>query len=162
MHPGSSAFGAFKRWPASHFAELAKMIHETRGMQALILWGPGERPIAEEIAAFAPRATIISCAWPTLLSLAAVAERARFYVGADTGPTYIFWAAGCPTVALFGPKPANIYAPRGRNTRIVTTDVPCRPCSRRQCANPVCMTKILPADVFQACMTIMEENSHDR
>ena len=53
-------------------------------------------------------------------TLAAVIERATFYVGNDTGPTHLAAAVGTETVAVFGPRSEpTLWAPRGRHVRMV-------------------------------------------
>ena len=56
-------------------------------------------------------------------ALGAVARRADFAIGNDTGPTHLIAAAGCPTLALFGPEsdPA-LCAPRGRAVAVLQRD----------------------------------------
>jgi len=157
IHPGSSEFGAFKRWPAQNYAVLAQKLYEQCDIKTLVLWGPSEQRLAEDIVAHAGEAAVLSPGWPSLSCLVAVAELATIYVGADTGPTYIFWGADCPVVALFGPKSEAVYAPRGRKVQIVTADVACRPCGKRSCANPICMQEIQVQKVFNACQKLLEK-----
>ncbi len=51
IHPGSSEFGAFKRWPASRYGSLAKMLSKGCGARVLVTWGTGERSLAERVVA---------------------------------------------------------------------------------------------------------------
>ena len=47
------------------------------------------------------------------LQLAAVARRARFAIGSDTGPLHLAAAAGTPCIGLYGPWPADKHGPYG-------------------------------------------------
>jgi hypothetical protein len=61
--------------------------------------------------------------WP-LEQYRQLAARARIYVGNDSGITHLAAAAGAPVVALFGPTDPAVWAPRGRNVRVVATARP--------------------------------------
>ena len=50
LNPGA-AFGAAKHWPTDYFAALARDLAEKRGAGVLVLCGPAERPLSQEIAA---------------------------------------------------------------------------------------------------------------
>src|SRR5207249_3132187 len=43
----------------------------------------------------------------------------RVFVGHDTGITHLAAAVGTPTVALFGPTDAGVWAPLGTHVRVV-------------------------------------------
>ena len=146
VHPGTSGFGAFKRWPVERFGQLARRLSE-RGRPTIVTVGPGEEAMGLEIS----RATNGRCpimAPPDLGSLAELLARAAVFVSADTGPLHIAAAQGVPVVALFGPKNPAIYGPHaepGREAKtavVIADDVPCRPCTLRRCPDPVCMTSI--------------------
>ena len=49
LNPGA-AFGSAKHWPVDHFAALARDLAEKRGAGVLVLCGPAERPLSQEIA----------------------------------------------------------------------------------------------------------------
>jgi len=51
VHPGTSAFGAYKRWAPEKFGRLARRMADERGFKTLVTWGPGERELAEAVAA---------------------------------------------------------------------------------------------------------------
>jgi ADP-heptose:LPS heptosyltransferase len=46
-------------------------------------------------------------------------QRAHSMISVDTGPAHAAAALGCPTVALFGTAPADLYRPGGTTTPAV-------------------------------------------
>jgi ADP-heptose:LPS heptosyltransferase len=113
--PGASPLRPRKRWPAERFAELAA----GAGLPVAILGGPAEQGIAATILAAAPDALDLT-GRTSFAEIAAIARRAAWAVGNDTGPTHIVATAGCPTLALFGEDsdPA-LCAPRGPAARVI-------------------------------------------
>ena len=112
--PGASPGRPGKRWPVERFAALAA----TLDLPVAVVGGPAEASLA---AAIARQAAVIDLTGRTSLAgLGAVARRAAFALGNDTGPTHLAAAAGCPTLALFGPEsdPA-LCAPRGRAVAVL-------------------------------------------
>jgi len=160
VHPGTSGFGSFKRWPPKQFGKLAQRLAEA-GSRTVVTVGPSEATLGAEVAE-ASGGTAVVLAPPSLRALAELVSRARVFVSADTGPLHIAAAEGVPVVALFGPKDAAVYGPvrsdrsdavAGRVTvGVVVTqvDVTCRPCELRRCPDPVCMTSIDVESVVEA------------
>lgn len=113
--PGASPGRPGKRWPVEHFAALAAALD----LPVAVLGGPAEAVLAQAIQAAAP-ATLDLTGRTSLAQIGALARRAAFAVGNDTGPTHLVAAAGCPTLALFGPDsdPA-LCAPRGPAVAVV-------------------------------------------
>ena len=146
LHPGTSDFGAFKRWPAERFGRLARRLRDD-GLHTVVTVGPGEAALGTEIARIAGEGAVVLSP-PDLPALAELISRARVHVAADTGPLHLAAAHGVPVVALFGPKDAAIYGPRAARSRpaavavVTRDDVPCRPCELRRCPDPICMTSI--------------------
>jgi lipopolysaccharide heptosyltransferase I len=117
LHAGTSERGAEKRWPAQRFTELARSLARDLGLRVVVAWGPGELTTAREIA-LASGATL-ALETRSLLDLAELIGRASLYVGADSGPLHLASAVACPSVALFGPKDPEIYAPCNPKARVV-------------------------------------------
>jgi ADP-heptose:LPS heptosyltransferase len=113
--PGASPQRPLKRWPAEHFAALAA---DTE-LPVAILGGPAEKEIARQLLAAAPGAIDLT-GRTSFAEIAALARRAAWAVGNDTGPTHLVSTAGCPTLALFGEDsdPA-LCAPRGPATHVL-------------------------------------------
>lgn len=113
--PGASPLRPGKRWPAARYAELAA----ASDIPLAIIGGAAERGIAAAIRAAAPGALDLT-GRTSLFEIAAIARRAAWAVGNDTGPTHLVAMAGCPTLALFGAEsdPA-LCAPRGPAVRVL-------------------------------------------
>ena len=158
LHPGTSAFAEFKRWPVTHFAELARRL-AARGISVLVGYGPGERELAEPALAAAPASRAIDGGASGLLGMAGVLAECRVVVAADTGPLHLAAAVGARCVALFGPKDPARYGPRAHGDirhEVLFHDVPCRPCRRRTCVTPQCVLGIAVADVEAAVLRQLE------
>ena len=114
--PGASPGRPGKRWPVAGFAALAAGLD----VPVAVVGGPAEAPLAATIGAAVPGRCIDLTGRTSLVGLGAVARRAAFAIGNDTGPTHLVAAAGCPTLALFGAEsdPA-LCAPRGRAVAVL-------------------------------------------
>jgi ADP-heptose:LPS heptosyltransferase len=111
--PGASPHRPEKRWPAERYGELAKRIVE-RGATAAIIGHHDEKGAAADILRVEPRAKNL-VSRTDLFQVAALAERAAFCVGNDTGPMHIAAAAGSPCVVLFSAdSDPDRVCPRGR------------------------------------------------
>ncbi len=161
LHPGTSRFGAYKRWPPARFADLARLLR-ARGETVVVTAPPGEEDLAAEVAEHAGDAVTV-LPTPSLPLLGAVTRRARLFIAGDTGPLHLAALAGTPLVGLFGPKDPAIYGPYGRRAHgaagglpvLVREDVACRPCRRRTCPDPVCMTGLEAEAVLAAAASIL-------
>ena len=102
-----------KRWPAERFAAVASQLGKRFDLPSLIVWaGEQERRLAEGICAESDGWGILAPA-TSLLELAAVMQRARLMIAADTGPLQLAAAVGTPCVGLFGTTRREICRPYG-------------------------------------------------
>jgi lipopolysaccharide heptosyltransferase I len=129
LNPGGG--WASKLWPPPSYGALAKALL-ARGLSPLVTWGPGERPLAERVAAAADGAAAIAPP-TTLRQYTSMARRARLVVAADTGPLHLACAVGAPVVALFGPTDPARNGPFSAADVIVRRVPACAPCYRRGC-----------------------------
>lgn len=98
VNPGARKLD--RRSPAESLGEVVARISEATGLTALVVWGPGEEPLAEATAQAAGGKAKV--APPNDLgALAALLRRARLLVTNDTGPMHLGVACGTPVLALF-------------------------------------------------------------
>jgi ADP-heptose:LPS heptosyltransferase len=114
LHPGSGS--ARKNWPLERFLELSSLL-AAQGQETIWLLGPAELE-RSEFAALARERLCLAAA--PLVEMAALVSLVRCYVGNDSGVTHLAAALGVPTVALFGPSAAGVWAPRGPNVCVLT------------------------------------------
>ncbi len=99
-----------KQWPVERFRELAARI----GTRVLVVWGPGERSLAEAIGANVAPPT-------TLRELARVLRDASAVIGADTGPLHLAAALGTRVIGLYGPTNPARNGPYGQIANCIET-----------------------------------------
>ena len=110
--PGAAPSRPCKRWPAAYYAALASQLAE-RGLTPLLIGAAAEADIAATIHATCPEA-IDLIGKTTLPDIAALATRAAFAIGNDTGPMHLITAMGCPATVLFSAdSDPDLTAPRG-------------------------------------------------
>lgn len=124
--PGASS--PEKRWPSDRFAAMIDCLTE-RGavgstLAVVLLGAADERWLVDAVLqrlAERPgvRCPLVVLGEARLPVVAAILERARLYVGNDSGLMHLAAASGAPTVGLFGPTPAIRYRPWGERTLVV-------------------------------------------
>ena len=155
LHPGTSAFGLYKRWPPDRFGRFAALLEERTGLPSLVTWGPGEEVLAEAVAAAGGGAAIPSPPTPGLPALARIVERSGLCVAGDTGVLHLAAFLGVPTVGIYGPKDPKVYGPRGPRATFFTKGLDCSGCPKRTCSDPVCMTSITPEEVLLIALPML-------
>lgn len=91
------------RWAPERFGELARALAAEAGAPLCLTGGPDDRVAAARALAVSGPGVRDLTGHTSLRQLAALARRARLFVGCDTGPMHLTAAVGTPVVALFGP-----------------------------------------------------------
>ncbi len=135
------------RWSPEGFARLAQLLATRHHLPCVLTGGREDMPAAARIMALAAGSVIDLAGKTTIPQLIGVLSGARAVVSCDTGPMHLAVALGKEVVALFGPADPRRTGPyRGQ---VVRASLPCAPCNRRTCENPVCMQSITPEDVME-------------
>lgn len=113
VHPGSG--GRRKCWPAERFAEAAA----GWGRPLVLLEGPADREAAEAFLAAVHGPAVTRAAGLDLSLVASLISACAAFLGNDSGVSHLAAALGVPTVAVFGPTDPAVWAPRGRDVRVV-------------------------------------------
>ena len=139
-----------KRWPPSRYASLARLLRERTGLESVVLWGPGERALAEEtVGAAAGAATIAP--QTTVADLVALARGASLMISGDTGPLHIASAVGTPIVGVYGPTRPSRNGPLSTLDISVSRDEICQCHHLRRCTRErMCLLDIEVEEVMTA------------
>jgi lipopolysaccharide heptosyltransferase I len=145
-----------KLWPTDRYAAVARHLGDAWHLPTIVVWaGPAERAMAERIAA---AGSMVSVAPPTTLpELAALARRAKLFVGADTGPLHLAAAVGTPCVGLYGPWPAARHGPYGPQHIALQKMFFEGSARARRTAPAIYMESITTEMVCEACDKIMQQ-----
>jgi heptosyltransferase II len=148
--PGAE-FGSAKRWPVSHFAELAKTIQSERPEVQIALMGSGkDKEVCDELVALAPG--VRNLAGVTKLDQAvALIARADAVVSNDSGLLHIASALNRPIVALYGPTDPLHAPPFSDVAKSLYLALECAPCRQRECplGHHRCMREISAGMVWE-------------
>jgi heptosyltransferase-2 len=148
--PGAE-FGSAKRWPVSHFAELAKIVASKRPEVQIALMGSGkDREVCDDIVALTPG--LVNLAGVTALDEAvALIGRADVMVSNDSGLLHIASAMNRPIVAIYGPTDPDHAPPFSDIAQSLFLGIECSPCRQRECplGHHRCMRDISADMVWQ-------------
>ena len=139
-----------KRWPPARFAAIARALRERHDLMSVVLWGPGEEPLAKQVVDEAPDAAMITPK-TTIADIVGLARGAALMVSGDTGPTHIASAVGTPLVGIYGPTRPVRNGPMSPHDLNVSRDTICQCHHLRRCTRDrMCLLDIDVAEVLDA------------
>lgn len=147
--PGAE-YGSAKRWPAAHFAELARVLAQS-GHPVWLVGSGKDAPVGAEIEAQAGTACINLCGRTNLAQAVDLLSCARLVVSNDSGLMHVAAALRRPLVALYGSSSPGYTPPLSRRAAILSLGLECSPCFRRECplGHFRCMNDLKPAMVLE-------------
>jgi ADP-heptose:LPS heptosyltransferase/GT2 family glycosyltransferase len=160
IHPGVGT--VMRQWPAEHFAALTDLLVEADGVNALLIGGPDEAELAEEVLGkIVRRDAVISVTGKTSLAeLTQLLACCALYVGNNSGPKHIAAAIGVPTIGVHsGVIDPTEWAPIGKRAMALRRNMVCSPCylaRLEDCPrNLACLRQLEPTSVWQACRAML-------
>ena len=143
-------YGPAKRWPAAHFAALARRL-DAAGIVAWLIGGPGDAPIGAEVATLAPAARDLT-GRTTMGEAIDLIAAAGAVVSNDSGLMHVAAALGRPVVALYGSTSPAFTPPLSEGAVILSEAIACSPCFERVCplGHFRCLNDLAPERVWGA------------
>lgn len=148
--PGAE-YGPAKRWPAAHFAALARTLHR-RGNAVWLFGSPKDHAVAEEICQLAPGCCRNLCGTTSLGQAVDLLALADLVVCNDSGLMHVAAALDRPIVAIYGSSSPGFTPPLSGQAAILSLELDCSPCFERNCplGHLDCLNKLLPEQVMAA------------
>ena len=151
INPGAS-YGPAKRWPAERFAELGSLLQDQNKATVLITGSRNEEEVAESISSLMTKIPINLTGQTPLRTLAALISQSNLFITNDSGPMHMANALKTPVIVVFGPTDPSVSGPYQEPALVIKKDVPCWPCSYRDCPfDHRCMRNISAEEVYKAC-----------
>lgn len=154
--PGAE-YGPAKRWPAEHFAALARTLAQ-RGLQVWLVGSARDREVTAPIATAAGSACRDLAGHTSLDEAVDLLAAAALVVTNDSGLMHVAAALDRPSIALFGSSSPAFTPPLSEHARIVRNAVPCSPCFQRECplGHFDCMRKLEPYTVLAHAEALLD------
>jgi len=152
--PGAE-FGVAKQWPAEHFAATCKTKID-EGWKVWIFGSAADTKVADEILQMLShdqRQNCVSLAGRTSLAQAIdLLSVAAAVISNDSGLMHIAAALDKPIVALYGSTSPDFTPPLSSKSKLLFTDIDCRPCFQRECPleHKKCLTELEPSRAVAA------------
>ncbi|TAE28695.1 MAG: glycosyltransferase family 9 protein [Cytophagales bacterium] len=148
-----------KDWGESNWQALIKKLGAYLPDWTLVMLGASdERDLSERCLQCWPGTSINLCGQPSPRVSAVVLQKARLFVGHDSGPMHLAACVGTPCVAIFSARnlPRQWY-PRGDSNKILYTPTDCAGCGLEVCIKEKkkCISSISVDQVFQSIVSIL-------
>jgi len=147
------------RWSKQRYIKLGKMLHELANISLVVIGGPEEAELANDIVS-QWQGYGFSCCGASISQTAGILKKTVAYCGNDTGSTHLAATLGVPCVAIFSARqPANLWYPSGDKNIVLRKDVDCKYCYLEQCHSnpPLCLEKITVEEVLEALVSILRQ-----
>jgi heptosyltransferase-2 len=149
--PGAE-FGPSKRWPPTHFADLARRFLE-RGLQVWLVGSPNDTIAAKAVidAAGDSARDIRDLVGHTDLGTAIdLLSAGALVISNDSGLMHAAAAVGTSLIALFGSSSPVYTPPLSDSARVARIEIECSPCFKRECplGHHRCMRDLAPDRVY--------------
>ncbi len=155
IHPSAAWNTESKCWPLGNYVELAGRITKRWNAKIVILGSPDEQGRAGVFGERIGHPSVLDLVGKTdIPQMASVISASSLFIGNDSGPMHIALCLRIPSVALFGPTSPSQIIPTGAACKVITRNLPCRPCylhhpaSRPDCRDARCLREITVDEVM--------------
>ena len=138
-----------KCWPAERYGEFCREFEKRNGLPAVVIHGPGEETLAEEVCRAAIPATPVVIA-TTIEELMGLLAHARCVIAADSGPLHLAAALGTQVVGLYGPTDPARNGPFAPGAVIISEARPEEISYKRRASYSAAMLRITVEQVVEA------------
>ena len=158
IHPG--ARGELRKWQPERFAEIACRLKDTYQAAVILIGGPREDGLVQEVERLTGFPISFKSTALTLLELAALLKQCNLFIGNDSAPAHIAASVNCPNLVLFGPTFPHMWRPLSPAGEVVFKNVSCCGCRQESCIRPEnnCMDMICVDEVWESARKLIGES----
>lgn len=146
--PGAE-FGASKKWPSEHYANVASYYLD-KSWQVWLMGSDNDLAACEDINALSNDQCAVLAGKTTLPQAIDLISCASLVVSNDSGLMHIAAALQKPLVAVYGSTDPGHTPPLSSNHTVARLDLPCSPCFKRECplGHLDCLVTLSPSSVI--------------
>ncbi len=157
INPGAS-YGTSKLWTTKGFAGTADLLRERVDCNVVLVCGPGEDNLVNEIENYAKNEVInLSRDKISLDTLKVLVRECILLITLDSGCRHYAVAIERPVVVLMGPNGPGYTDSEYEIGEVIREDIECSPCQLKVCpTDRRCMTMITSESVVKTCIDLLE------
>ena len=146
--PGAE-YGEAKRWPASYYAEVAK-VKIAQGFQIWLFGSAKDQAIAEQINNQVEGACVDFTGQTSLAEAVDLMSLVDVVVTNDSGLMHVAAALDKKIIAIYGSSDPGFTPPLNNKAHIISLKLECSPCFKRECplGHTRCLQDIKPEQVL--------------
>lgn len=150
--PGAE-FGPAKKWPERHYAKIAQNAVEN-GKQVWIFGSQKDIKTSEKIRSLTndkeQKHIHVLAGKTSLIEAVDLLSICETVVSNDSGLMHVAAAVGCHVIGIYGSTSPHYTPPLAKKLDIVSIDIECRPCFKRECplGHLKCLTQLSPDSVL--------------
>jgi len=151
-----------KDWPVRYFQQVVRELNAHCEAAFCIIGSAADVPFAEAFIKDIGGGMIKNfCGQTTLPELGYLLKQMDLFLSVDTGSAHICGAVGTPLVVVFGSTSPRRWGPYAENAIYFAPKTACHPCdsTKKKCSRPVCLDSIMPQEVFEACMELLNQTT---
>lgn len=152
--PGAE-FGPAKQWPIEHYSKVANTLVE-KGYQVWLFGSPNDKATTGTLVNLVDdinKDFVFNLAGESsLVEAIDLLSYCRTVISNDSGALHIAAAVGCSVIGIYGSTSPDYTPPLSDKVAILSTDIECRPCFKRECpyGHLKCLKELLPSKVIEA------------
>jgi len=149
-------YGPAKRWPARHFAAVARH-YRAQGWQVWLLGSARDAPVTAVVNAAADDGCVDLAGRTNLGQACDLIASADLVVSNDSGLMHVAAALCRPLVAVYGSSDPGFTPPLSDRARVLSLKLPCSPCFKRECplGHLRCLNDLAPTQVLAAAAQLL-------
>ena len=147
-----------KCWPAERYGEFCREFEKRSDLRVVVIHGPGEESLAEEVCRAAVPARPIAMR-TSIEELMGLLAHARCVIAADSGPLHLAAALGSPVVGLYGPTDPARNGPFVPGAVILSEALPEEISYKRRTSYSPAMLRISTGQVLDAAISCLQASA---
>lgn len=155
--PGAE-FGPAKQWPVEHYATVANEAIK-QGYQVWLFGSAKDQLTTSTLSSLVDKESqqhLHDLAGKTsLIEVVDLLAACKTVVSNDSGLMHVAAAVGCHVIGVYGSTSPNYTPPLSSNVDIISIDIECRPCFKRECplGHLDCLKQLRPIEIIQKLLT---------
>lgn len=161
IHPSTGWYGPGRKWDPIRFGEVCELLSSQTDVRFAIVGTEDDRQDADRMLSGVHLPILDLVGRTSVGELAAVLQRCALLIANDSGVGHLAAAVGIQVISIFGPSNDDAYRPL--TAKVVSVDLPCRPCLYRDferglptgCESRRCMELVTPSMVAAAARRVL-------